>query len=89
MAGIRPEVDTQGLRRTAGVLWIAAGLDIYTISRLLGHESVTTTEKAYVGIADSRLAAAFNAVDERASLPRLPVATHAATHGQRMPTVNA
>ncbi len=82
-ARIRPMVDTHGLRRTAGVLWIASGMDIYTVSRLLGHESVTTTEKAYVGIADSRLAAAFIAVDARAALPRLRAAPHAAPHRER------
>ncbi len=88
-AGITPTVDTHGLRRTAGVLWIAAGLDIYTISRLLGHESVTTTEKAYVGIADSRLAAAFNAVDERRAVVATNVATHAATHRVERPDPDA
>lgn len=53
-------IDAHGLRRTAGVLWLAADIDIYTVSRLLGHESVTTTEKAYAGIADSRLKGAIN-----------------------------
>lgn len=76
--------DTHGLRRTAGVLWFAAGMDIYTVSRLLGHASVTTTEKSYVGIADCHLSSAFDAVDQRASLPKLhSAATTAATRGDK------
>jgi integrase len=69
------DTDTHGLRRTAGVLWIAAGLDIYLVSRLLGHASVTTTERHYAGIADSRLAGAFDGVDARATLPSVPTPT--------------
>jgi len=59
---------------------MAAGMDIYTVSRLLGHESVTTTEKSYLGIADCQLASAFDAVDRRAALLQTkPAATTAAT----------
>jgi len=57
------DIDTHGLRRSAGTKWLSAGLDIFTVSRLLGHQSVTTTERAYAGIADSRLTAAMDAVD--------------------------
>jgi integrase len=64
-------IDTHGLRRTAGALWLASGIDIYRVSRLLGHASVTTTERAYAGLADGHLAAAMDAVDERAALPTL------------------
>jgi integrase/recombinase XerD len=65
------DTDTHGLRRTAGVVWIASGLDIYTVSRLLGHSSVVVTEKSYAGIADSRLTSAMDNVDARASLPAI------------------
>jgi integrase len=65
-----PPVDTHGLRRTAGVLWIAAGIDIYTVSSLLGHASVITTEKAYAGIADSRLNGVFDSIDARSGTAR-------------------
>ena len=32
-----------------------AGMDIYTLSRILGHSSVTVTEKAYLDITDGDL----------------------------------
>lgn len=63
------DIDTHGLRRTAGVIWILCGLDIYTVSRLLGHESVTTTERAYAGFTDNHLSAAMDKVDAWAKLP--------------------
>jgi len=65
------DTDTHGLRRTAGALWLAAGLDIYRVSRLLGHASVTTTERAYAGLADGHLAAAMDQVDDRDTLPSI------------------
>jgi integrase len=64
-AGIT-NTDTHGLRRTAGSIWLEAGMDIFTVSRLLGHASVTTTEKSYAGLADGHLTAAMDLVDERA-----------------------
>ena len=63
------DTDTHGLWRTAGAVWLAAGLDIYRVSRLLGHQSVTTTERAYAGLADGHLAAAMDLVDARGALP--------------------
>ena len=74
------DVSTHGLRRTAGVLWLASGVDIFTVSRLLGHESVTTTVKSYAGIADCQFATALDVVDKMADhLRREPAATIAAT----------
>jgi integrase len=61
------DTDFHGLRRTAGVLWLSAGVDIYTVSRLLGHQSVQTTERAYAGISDNRLTAVMDIVDRKAS----------------------
>ena len=44
---------------------MASGMDdIYRVIRLLGHQSITTTEKAYAGLADGHLAAAFDGVDQ-------------------------
>ncbi len=68
------DVDTHGLRRTAGVRWLAAGLSIYDVSRLLGHASVVTTERAYAGIADASWASVMDRVDEAAEVPRLAAA---------------
>ncbi len=65
------DTDTHGLRRTAGALWLASGIDLYRVSRMLGHASVTTTERAYAGLADGHLSAAMDAVDERAALTKL------------------
>lgn len=64
-------VNTHGLRRTAGALWIFSGVDIYTVCRLLGHQSVTTTERAYAGIAHGHQASAMELVDARAALPQV------------------
>ena len=30
-----------------------SGMDIYTLSKILGHSSVTITEKAYLDVTDS------------------------------------
>ena len=32
-----------------------SGMDIYTLSRILGHSSVTITEKAYLDVKDEEL----------------------------------
>ncbi len=61
------DVDTHGLRRTAATLWFASGMDIFTVSRQLGHASVTTTENAYSGIPRGHLDAAMDLVDARAA----------------------
>lgn len=71
-AGIT-DTDTHGLRRTAGAVRLASGIDIYRVSRLLGHASVTKTERAYAGLADGHLAAAMDAVDQRAELRQVHV----------------
>ena len=65
------KIDTHGLRRTAGVLWLAAGLSIFEVSRLLGHGSVVTTERAYAGIADQAWTSVMDRVDARAELPQV------------------
>ena len=56
-------------------------MDIYTISRLLGHASVTTTEKAYVGIANSALLGSFDAMEARITARKEIAAPHAAPQG--------
>ncbi len=88
------DTDTHGLRRTAGALWLFADLDIYQVSRLLGHQSVVTTEKSYAGIATAKWTSIFDHVDARSTPPAVavnratavktapqPVATTAATRG--------
>ena len=49
LAGIF-DADLHTLRKTAGALLIQEGVDIYRVSKFLGHSSVTTTEKHYVDL---------------------------------------
>jgi len=44
------DADVHTLRKTAGALLIQAGVDIYRVSKFLGHGSVTVTEKHYVDL---------------------------------------
>ena len=64
-------VDTQGLRRTAATRWLAAGVTIYDVSRLLGHSSVTVTERYYAGFCDHAWAGVMDTVDAAAQAPTI------------------
>jgi len=50
------------LRRTFGSQLLLAGVDIYTVSKLLGHNSVATTEKHYAFLDRQTLHSATNAL---------------------------
>lgn len=54
-AGIKKRVSPHTLRNNFARRCLMAGMDIYTLSRILGHSSVTVTEKAYLDIADQEL----------------------------------
>ena len=54
-AGIKKKVSPHTLRNNFARRCLMAGMDIYTLSRILGHSSVTVTEKAYLDIADKEL----------------------------------
>ncbi len=56
-------VDFHGLRRSCGAHWIACGVPLLHVSRLLGHADVTTTARHYAGIADGTLAAEIERVE--------------------------
>lgn len=58
-----PRVDFHGLRRSAGARWLELGFELIEVSRLLGHRSITTTDKWYAGISTGRLASRFDLVD--------------------------
>lgn len=51
------------LRRTFGTQLLLAGVDIYAVSKLLGHNSVATTEKHYAFLNRETLHNAVNTLD--------------------------
>ena len=52
-AGIAKNVSPHALRNNFAKCCLMAGMDIYTLSRILGHSSVTVTEKAYLDLTDN------------------------------------
>lgn len=52
-AGIAKNVSPHALRNNFAKRCLMAGMDIYTLSRILGHSSVTVTEKAYLDLTDN------------------------------------
>jgi integrase len=53
------------LRHGAATLWLAAGVDLKTVSALLGHSNIATTANVYTGVLDSLRR---DAVDRMANL---------------------
>lgn len=45
----------QGLRNNFAKRCLMNGMDIYTLSRILGHSSVAVTEQAYLDLTDEDL----------------------------------
>jgi integrase len=41
------------LRHGAATLWLAAGVDLKTVSALLGHSTIATTANIYTSVLDS------------------------------------
>lgn len=58
-AGLAKRFSFHSSRHTFAVLMLSAGVDIYTVSRLLGHSSITTTQ-IYADIVDAKKKAAVN-----------------------------
>ena len=54
-AGIERSYSPHALRNNFAKRALMAGMDIYTLSRILGHSSVTVTEKAYLDLTDRDL----------------------------------
>lgn len=50
--GITKKITPHTIRNNFAKRCIMAGMDIYTLSRLLGHSSVEVTEKAYLDLTD-------------------------------------
>ena len=54
-AGIKKGATPHALRNNFAKRCLMAGMDIYTLSRILGHSSVTVTEQAYLDLTDNDL----------------------------------
>ncbi len=53
-----------GFRRSFGSKLVQSGVDIYVVSKLLGHSSVRVTEQAYIHLLDSNLKDSVSILDE-------------------------
>ncbi|NQV37558.1 MAG: tyrosine-type recombinase/integrase [Candidatus Marinimicrobia bacterium] len=63
LAGIEG-ANLHSLRKSFGSLLLQNGIaDLYTISRLLGHTSIRTTEKYYVDLLDDNYRSSVNGLD--------------------------
>ncbi len=51
-AGLKEKLSPHALRNNFAKRCLMSGMDIYTLSRILGHSSVTVTEKAYLDLTD-------------------------------------
>lgn len=56
VVGIEKNVTTHVGRRTCGVLLINRGVPVETISQILGHSSVRTTQEYYAQVMDAKIA---------------------------------
>ena len=52
-SGIAKKASPHTLRNNFAKRCLLSGMDIYTLSRILGHSSVKVTERAYLDIQDS------------------------------------
>lgn len=57
-----PEVTFHDLRRSCGTLMIQHGVELYTVSRILGHSSTAVTQKVYAHLDDQTMRAGLNAL---------------------------
>lgn len=54
-AGISKHISPHTLRNNFAKRCLLAGMDVYTLSRILGHSSVKVTEQAYLDVYDTEL----------------------------------
>ena len=59
-----PHVNPHAFRHTAASVLIASGTDVVTVSRMLGHASVTTTENYYSHLIEEAKAAASDTITD-------------------------
>ena len=55
-----PQLTFHDLRRSCATMMIAAGVDLYVVSKLLGHSSVTVTQTRYGHLQTDRIAAGLD-----------------------------
>ncbi len=60
-ADIKKKITYHKFRHTYTVLQLSSGTDIYTVSKMLGHKSVSVTSKVYAKIVDETKRKASNA----------------------------
>ncbi|MBT3680500.1 MAG: tyrosine-type recombinase/integrase [Candidatus Marinimicrobia bacterium] len=59
-----PNGTLHGFRRSFASKLVQSGIDIYVVSKLLGHSSVKVTEQAYIHLLDSNLQDSVRILDE-------------------------
>ena len=67
-AGLNEHISPHCLRNNYAKRCLMNGMDIYTLSRLLGHSSVEVTEQAYLDLTDEDLGAKYANYSPIASL---------------------
>ena len=61
--------DFHGLRRSCGANWIESGVEMFVVSRWLGHQDVSTTARHYVGLSDAASLSAVAKVNAAMAVP--------------------
>ena len=61
-AGIDKNLTSHMGRRTAGTLWLNAGIPIEVVSKCLGHSSIIQTQRAYAKVLDNTIVEAFKRI---------------------------
>jgi integrase len=77
-AEIEPAVSFHGLRRTYGSWLAMEGVPLQMIQQVLGHQSITTTEKHYAHLGSNAVRDAI-----RANLPTLGIKTNVHQIGRK------
>lgn len=70
-SGIDKSITPHGLRNNFARRFLLAKGDIYTLSRLLGHSSVTVTEKAYLDLTDEDMRKQYQKFSPLENMKRL------------------
>lgn len=65
VAGINKPITTHYARRSAGMMFLNAGMSIEVVSRILGHGNIRTTQKAYAKILDKTIDRAFEELESK------------------------